>query len=242
MAGVFDYVGDFLGTSNNEQIDNAQATLDDILARANSVSAQNQKLYGDYLGQMQGMYGQGASQYQDAVTRLSQAIGEAPAAFQYTGNVNDFYDKFANQEQQAAMNAINQSASFGGNRFSSNYNDKLAQKQRALSTEAWRTAYDTMMRDRSQQLAEWQAGQAANQNYLSNLGNMANLYGQDRQAMSDAVGNYYTSMANQNNANLESYADVMSGKANLDSQRSNGMGQLVGSAAQLGAALFGAGR
>lgn len=239
MAGVFDYVGDFLGTSNNEQIDNAQASLDDILSRANSVSSENRGLYRDYLGRMQDMYGTGASNYQDAVTRLADAIGDgSDTSFSYTGNVNDFYDKFAGQEQKAAMDAINQAASTGGSRFSSNYTDKLAAKQRALSTEAWRTAYDTMMRDRQQQLQEWQAGLGAKQQYLGNLGTMANLYGNDRNQLSDAIGNYYGNVASQNNADLESYADVMQGKSNLDAQRSNGMGQLVGSAAQLGAALF----
>ena len=56
MAGIFDYVGDLLGTSNSDQINAAQKTLDGILSRADSVSAQNRGLYDQYLGQMQGMY------------------------------------------------------------------------------------------------------------------------------------------------------------------------------------------
>lgn len=238
MAGLLDYVGDALGLSNNDQIDSAQATLDEILSRANGVSAENRRLYGDYLDQMQGIYGQGAAQYGDAVKKLSEAIGQGPSTFTPTGSVEDFYDKFAGQAQAQAMDAINQSASTGGSRFSSSYNDKLAAKQRALSTEAWRTAYDTWMQDRARQLQEWQAGQTANQNYVSNLGQMANLYGQDRSQMTGAIDNYYSNVANQNNADLESYADTMNAKANLDSQRSNGIGQLVGPAVQLGAALF----
>ena len=238
MAGLFDYVGDALGLSNNDQIDSAQKTLDDVLARANGVSAQNRQLYNDYLGQMQGIYGQGASNYGDAVTRLANAIGQGPAEFTPTGTVEDFYDKFAGQAQAQAMDALNQSASTGGSRFSSNYNDKLAAKQRALSTEAWRTAFDTWMRDRSRQLQEWQAGQSARQNYIGNLGQMANIYGQDRSQLTGAIDNYYSNIANQNNADLESYADTMNARANLDAQRSNGVGQMVGPLVQLGAALF----
>ena len=239
MAGLFDYVGDFLGTSNTDSINAAKDQLDNIYGKAQETSRQNMGLYNSYLDQMKGIYGDGAGQYQAAVEKLAGAIGEAPAEFSYTGNVNDFYDKFANQEQRAAMDAINQSAAVGGNRFSSNYTDKLAAKQRALSSEAWKTAYDTMMRDRQQQLAEWQAGQGARQQYLGNLGTMANLYGNDRNQLSDAMGNYYSNVANQNNANLEAYSDVMSGKANLDAQHSNGVGDFVGSVGKLAGAIFG---
>lgn len=239
MAGLFDYVGEFLGTDNFDQIDAAKQSLDDILARANAVSSQNKQLYNDYLGQMQGMYGENAAKYGDAVSRLSEAIGDgSDTSFSFTGNINDYYDPMRDQVAQQAMDALNQSASTGGSRFSSSYNDKLAAKQRALATESWKTAYDAMMRERQQQLAEWQAGNAAKQTYLGNLGTVAGLYGNDRAALSDAMGNYYSNVANQNNADLEAYSDVTSNKANLESQRSNGVGQLVGPAMQLGAALF----
>lgn len=240
MAGLFDRLGDFLGTSNTDQIDSAQRTLDDILGRAQATGAQNRQLYSDYLGQMQGMYGGNAAKYGDAVSQLAEAIGQGPENFTYGKTAEDFFDPFREQATAQAMDAINQSASTGGNRFSSNYNDKLAAKQRALATESWKTAYDTMMRDRAQQLAEWQAGQGAKQQYLGNLGTVAGLYGEDRKSLGDAIGNYYGNVANQNNADLEAYSDVTQNKANLDAQRNNGITQLVGPAVQLGTALFGA--
>lgn len=239
MAGLFDYVGDLLGTSNSDQINAAQKTLDGILSRADSVSAQNRGLYDQYLGQMQGMYGDNAAKYNDAVARLADAIGQGPETFSYDKTAEDFFDPFRDQAAAQAMDAINAGASAGGNRFSSNYNDKVAAKQRALATESWKTAFDTMMRDRAQQMAEWQAGQGAKQNYLGNLGTVAGLYGQDRNQLSDAIGNYYGNVANQNNADLEAYSDVTQNKANLSAQRSNGVGQLLGPAVQLGTALFG---
>lgn len=239
MAGIFDYVGDLLGTSNSDQINAAQKTLDGILSRADSVSAQNRGLYDQYLGQMQGMYGDNAAKYNDAVARLADAIGQGPETFSYDKTAEDFFDPFRDQAAAQAMDAINAGASAGGNRFSSNYNDKVAAKQRALATESWKTAFDTMMRDRAQQMAEWQAGQGAKQQYLGNLGTVAGLYGQDRSALGDAIGNYYGNVANQNNADLEAYSDVTQNKANLSAQRSNGVGQLLGPAVQLGTALFG---
>lgn len=238
MAGVFDYMGDMLGTSNSDQINAAQKTLDGILSRADSVSAQNRGLYDQYLGQMQGMYGDNAAKYNDAVARLADAIGQGPETFSYDKTAEDFFDPFRDQAAAQAMDAINAGASAGGNRFSSNYNDKVAAKQRALATESWKTAFDTMMRDRAQQMAEWQAGQGAKQQYLGNLGTVAGLYGEDRKSLGDAIGNYYGNVANQNNADLEAYSDVMQNKANLSAQRSNGVGQLLGPAVQLGTALF----
>lgn len=239
MAGIFDYVGDMLGTSNRDQINAAQKTLDGILSRADSVSAQNRGLYDQYLGQMQGMYGDNAAKYNDAVARLADAIGQGPETFSYDKTAEDFFDPFRDQAAAQAMDAINAGASAGGNRFSSNYNDKVAAKQRALATESWKTAFDTMMRDRAQQMAEWQAGQGAKQQYLGNLGTVAGLYGEDRKSLGDAIGNYYGNVANQNNADLEAYSDVTQNKANLSAQRSNGVGQLLGPAVQLGTALFG---
>ena len=239
MAGVFDYLGDLLGTSNSDQINAAQKTLDGILSRADSVSAQNRGLYDQYLGQMQGMYGDNAAKYNDAVATLADAIGQGPETFSYDKTAEDFFDPFRDQAAAQAMDAINAGASAGGNRFSSNYNDKVAAKQRALATESWKTAFDTMMRDRAQQMAEWQAGQGAKQQYLGNLGTVAGLYGEDRKSLGDAIGNYYGNVANQNNADLEAYSDVTQNKANLSAQRSNGVGQLLGPAVQLGTALFG---
>ena len=239
MAGLFDIVGDVLGTSNTDQINAAQKTLDGILSRADSVSAQNRGLYDQYLGQMQGMYGDNAAKYNDAVSQLAAAIGEGPETFSYDKGAEEFFDPYRDQAAAQAMDAINASASSGGNRFSSNYNDKVAAKQRALATESWKTAYDNMMRDRDQQLAEWQAGQGAKQTYLGNLGTVAGLYGQDRTALGEAIGNYYGNVANQNNADLEAYSDVTQNKANLSAQKSNGVGQLLGPAVQLGTALFG---
>lgn len=231
-------LGRSLGLDNNESMDRAQGTLDDVLAKANSVAAQNRGIYGNYMDQMRGIYGAGAGQYADAVQRLSDAIGNAPAEFTATGDVKDFYDPYANQRVQQAMNAINAAASSGGSRFSSSYNDAVAAKQQALSSEEWSKAFDKWMNDRSRQLQEWQAGQAANQNYIGNLGTMAGLYGNDRNQLANAIGDYNSALANQNNADLEVYSDIAQNKSNLDTQRKSGVGSLLGGVGELVGALF----
>lgn len=232
-AGAVSYLADSLGFSNNKQIDAAKATLDDVLTRANSVGSQNRNLYGKYYDQMQGMYGEGAQAYTDAVKNLADAI-ENRKDFSYQDSVNDFLDPAREQRVQAATNAINNAASAGGNRFSSNYLDKLAAKQQALASEEWKSAYDRMMQDRAQQLQEWETGQQK----INNLGTLANIYQSDRNQLGNAIGDYYTAMANQNNANLETYSDIAQSKANLESQRNSGMGGLLSGVGSIIGAFF----
>lgn len=239
MSNPLDWLGnEVLGTGNRNQVNASKDMLDEVLAKSRAVSGANRGIYGDYMSQMQGMYGDGAGKYAGAVEQLSNAIGEGPDSFTANGSLNDFYDPYANQRAAQAMDAINRSASSGGSRFSSSYNDALAAKQQALSSEEWSKAFDKWMNDRSRQLAEWQAGQGAKQNYIGNIGNVANLYGQDRTQLANAIGDYSSSMANQNNADLETYADVAGNKANLEAQKTNGIGDFVGSAAKLAGALF----
>ena len=180
------------------------------------------------------MYGDNASKYSDAVARLADAIGNY-GDFEFDGSVEDYLDPARNQRVASAMSAINNAASAGGNRFSNSYLDKLSAKQQALASEEWRSAYDRMMRERSQQLAEWQSGQ----NKINNLGTLAGIYGQDRSKLGDALGDYYSNMANQNNADLEVYSDVAQNKANLDAQRSSGIGGALGTIARVAGAIFG---
>ena len=216
-------LGKSLGTDNNESVDDAIASLLAIQGQANGTSSANRKLYDQYLQQMQGMYGQGASGYADAVKRLGDAI-EKQGDFSYSGEVNDFMDPAAQQRASAAMNAIESSASAGGNRFSSNYLDKLAAKQQALASDEWKSAYDRLMADRQQQLQQWQTGQQK----INNLASMAQLYGNDRNQLADAIGNYYSNIGNQNNADLEVASDIAGGKANLEQSRKGGMASVLG--------------
>jgi hypothetical protein len=231
--GILDTLGELLGTSNNKAVNQGIASLDEIKAYADDIAAKNNALYGDYYGQMQGMYGDNAAKYNDAVNNLVEAISQRKD-FDYQGNVNEFMDPAANQRVAAAMGAINNASASGGNRFSSNYLDKVAAKQQALASEEWKSAYDRMMQERNQQLQEWQTGQQK----INNLGSVASLYGNDRTALADAIGNYYGNMANQNNANLEVMSDIAQNKANLNASRTNGMGDIIGGAAKIAGAFL----
>ena len=90
------------------------------------------------------------------------------------------------------------------------------------------------MQDRNQQLQKWQTGQQK----IDNMGTLAGIYGGDRTALSEALGNYYSNMANQNNADLEVMSDIAQNKANLNASRTNGMGDIIGGAAKIAGAIL----
>ena len=226
MSWINDLADD-LGFGNNKQTDDAQQTLDDMLARANSVSAQNRGLIRDYYDQMNGTFSKGAGKYNEAVAALADAIAHQG---DYDKTVNDFLDPAREQRVQAAMSAINNSAAAGGNRFSSNYLDKVAAKQQALASEEWRSAYDRLMQDRQQQLQQAQTG-------VQNLGTMANIYGNDRNNLMQALSDYTSNMANQNNADLQMATDVMGQKANLDANRKGGFSAILDGLAPVAGAI-----
>lgn len=230
---ILDIIGDFLGTSNTGAVNKGIRSLDEIKAYADKTGAANRGLYDDYFGQMQGLYGDNAAKYNDAVARLAEAIGNRED-FEYKGDVNDFLDPAREQRVAAAIGAIENAGASGGNRFSSNYIDKVAAKQQALASEEWKAAYDRMQQERNQKLQEWQTGQQK----IDNMGTLAGIYGGDRTALSEALGNYYSNMANQNNADLEVMSDIAQGKANLNASRSNGMGDFIGGAAKVAGAIF----
>ena len=235
--GFLDQLGEQLGLSNKKQVQAGMASLDNLLAEANNVSNTNKSLYNDYLGKMQGMYGQNAAQYDSALANYQKAMGEGPDQFSYGGDVSQFYDKFANQRMQAATNAMRNMG--GQNLFSSDFMNNLAAKQQALSTEAWEKSYDKMMQDRQQQLAEWQAGQQAKQSYIGNLGNITNMYGQDRNQLANAMGDYYSNMASQNNADLQTKSDLTQAKTNLSMQENSGAGTILGGVGKVLGGIFG---
>ena len=232
-GGAIDKVGEALGTDNNEAIDQALANLEDVKTYGQGLSGANKRMYGDYLARMQGLYGDDVSNYGQSLDDLRNAINNYKD-FSYTRDQSEFLDPAMEMRQREAAKQLNAAASAGGNRFSSNYQDKLMAQSQGIASEEWQKSFDRMMQDRAQQLNEWQTGQ----NKINNLGTLTQLYGQGKGQYANALGDYYSAMANQNNADLESYSDLAMGQANLNSQRSSGIGSVLGSIGSAIGAMF----
>ena len=236
MAGLFDTIGSVLGTSNYDQINAAKDALYEIQQKADQTTESNKALMGQYLKQMQDTYGENSDKYNDAVQNVANAIG-GYKDFEYTKDVNSFLDPAREQRVSAAMNALNNASAAGGSRFGSSYLSKLAAQQQAMASDEYAKAFDRMQTDRSNAMQEWQT----QQNKINNLTNLANIYGNDRTALSEAIGNYYSNLANANNAALSTYSNVGSNLANLEAQKNNGVWDAVGGAAKIAGSIFGGG-
>ena len=209
-------MNDYLGLSNTQQVKNALDALSGVGEDVASTSAANKALYYAWMQDMANTYGAGAGKYDDALKNYISAVESAGEGF--GGSVEDYLSPAIQQRVNAATNAVTNSAANAGSMFSSDYLDSIAAKQQALASEEYENAYDRYMEE--------------TKNNLSNLGNVVSLYGSDRNSLVDALTNYYTNVANQNNADLSATTDLATKQAELQSGEHNGIGsalKLVGS-------------
>lgn len=211
-------INDYLGLSNTQQVNNALDALSEVGEDVASTSAANKALYSAWMQKMAKTYGAGAGNYDDALANYISAVESAGEGF--GGSVEDYLSPAIQQRVNAATNAVTNSAANAGTMFSSDYLDSLAAKQQALASEEYDNAYERYMKDRTATKAETQTN-------LSNLGNVVSLYGNDRNSLVDALTNYYTNVANQNNADLSATTDLATKKAELQSGANNGIGSVL---------------
>jgi len=233
------FFGDLLGLGNSKQVDAALASYDKLMDEADSVYTQNMKDLGTYGTLIQDTYGENAGKYNDALqTFLDSAVYQGKD-FNYTGDINDFYSKFANQRAQQAMDAIRGTY---GDIMSSEFANAMGAKQQALASEEWEKAYDKLLRDRQMKLSEWQANQT-NQwnNYNAQQDRYkaaVEAYGNDRNALISGKGDVIGNTINARNANLSTVSDITQARANAELQRQSGNAALLGLAGQVIGAIL----
>lgn len=215
-SGISNY---FEGQSDAER---AAETYDKIMGMAGQASAANQADIDKYGNLVNKTYGQGAAKYDQALADFLNSPVYQNEGFDYSGDIGQFFDPAANQRVSAAMDAINASASAAGNRFSSDYVNRVAAKQQALASEEWQKAYDRLMADRQRALGEWQANSQNNWNNYGATQDRAkyavDAYGNDRNAYMQGQGDVLSAGITNRNANLQTMADAMSAKAQAENE------------------------
>lgn len=238
-------VTDAIGLSNGRQVDAGQRQLADLMAQAKATGAQNQALFGQYRDMAQQLYGNDVDSYNKMVAQLSGELAKPADSFSYTdaeGNpitAESFLDPAREQRVAQAMAGLNASGAAGGNRWSSDFANRMAAKQQALASDEWKNAYDRMMADRQQQLQEWQAGQSSKYNRLNAMQGLTNTLGQQKTAYGNAMGDYYGNMASQNNATLSTMADLGQASTNLGMQREGGIGSILNAGGKILSGIYG---
>lgn len=207
------------------------AAYDRIAGLGDQAQAQNAADIAAYRNQVADTYGAGAARYGDALQKFLDSPVYQNAGFTPTGDINQFLNPAMNQRVDAAMNAIENSAATGGSRFSSQYLEAQAAKQQALASEEWEKAYNKLMADRKQQMAEWSANsQNAWNNYNAQNARdryAVDAYGNDRDKYMQGSAEAIMAQMNNRNANLQTQAQAIAGKANAQ-QGTSGWGLMGG--------------
>lgn len=230
--GAASALGSYLG--NRSDAERASEAYDRIAGLAKEAGALNEGDIKSYGGLINNMYGTGARQYDTALANFLSSPVYQNEGFSYNGNVSDYMDPYANQRAAAAMQAIENSAASGGNRFSSDFISRVGAKQQALASEEWEKAYNKLMQDRQMALSEYNTNsQNAWNNYNAmNARNQyaVDAYGNDRNQYVSGLGDAMSAAIQNRNAVLQTQANAISGNANAQNGTSgwNLLGSLGG--------------
>lgn len=236
-------ISDWMG--RNADAERAEEAYNRIQGLAQNTAAQNQADIDTWKQLVASQYGQGAANYSQALQDFLNSPVYQNKDFQYTGNIADYMDPAMNQRVDAAMNAINNSAASGGNRFSSDFINRVGAKQQAMASEEWEKAYQKLMQDRQAALNEYNVNsQNAWNNYnATNTRNQyaVDAYGKDREAYTSGIGDALSAGMSNRTGVLNSQAQAISGAANAQ-QGTSGWdlaGGLMGAGGQFLSSWFG---
>ena len=223
---------DGFGFQQDRRVKKANDAALSAYDKAMGASNDNRELYKQYLDKMNSTYGDLAGKYDDYLSNIENQKVYDPGQFSYSGDVNDFYSKAANQRIKQATDAITNSRANAGSMFSSDYLNELAAKQQALASEEWDKAYDRYMQDRSQKANEWQmnanAGQQAYDNIYSKNSDLLGVAQNAQDNVSNAYTNYLQNLANQNNTDAQNYANYVQTIAGNNLSKKGLLGRALG--------------
>lgn len=240
-------LGNYMG--NQADADRAEAAYNRIQGLAQQAGGANEESIKQYGNLVNNMYGNEARLYSDALAKFLNSEVYQNKGFTYGDQpgqtIEAFMDPAANQRVDAAMAAIDSASATGGNRFSSDYVNRVGAKQQSLASEEWEKAYNRLMQDRQRQLSEWQANSQNNWNNYNatqnRLQSAVDAYGNARDqyvgGLSDAMS---AGIANRNGV-LQAQANAIAGTANAQQGTSGWdlLGGLGGAGAQFLSSWFG---
>lgn len=229
-----------LGFSNTEAVKEGQQAYDDMASKADTTYAQNEADLQRYYQTMADKYGGDEAKRREAIERYLNGEPVQVQDFSYDKSVEDFLDPAAGMRAQNAMTAINNAAGSEGSRFSSDFLNRQAAKQQALSSEEWARSYDRLMQDRNAQLQQWRANadnERANAAAADERVKAAmDIYGQGSEKADQAFADLIAGLVGNRQAQTQTEMDAVSGKTDLGMNQEKGVG---GAASTIFKAIFG---
>ena len=228
MGIVNDLTGDLFGSNQDNRIKRANEAAEKAYNNAQKMSDANRELFNQYYGKAQELYGDQSSKVDDRISALENMEAYDPGQFSYTGDVNDFYSKAANQRINDALGLIREQSDM----FSSDYLNALTAKQTAMASEEWDKAYDRYMQDRNQQLQEFSTnanlGQQAYNNQYNKNKDLLGISQNAQDNLMNAYGSNISNLANQNNTDAQNYANWQQQVAANENSRKGLFGRVFG--------------
>lgn len=223
----------------------AEEAYNRIQGLAESTGAANQADINAYKNLVAQTYGNGAAQYNTALANFLNSPVYQNEAFSYDNDISQFMDPAANQRVDAAMQAIENSAASSGNRFSSDFINRVGAKQQAMASEEWEKAYNRLMQDKNSAMQAYQlnSNNAWNNYNATNARNQyaVDAYGNDRNQYINGLSDAMSAGIQNRNALLNTQAQTISGTANANQGTSGWdlLGGLAGAGGQFMASYFG---
>ena len=225
-----------------------QDAYDRIQGLANQAVDANSKDIQSYKDFVSQVYGNGANNYNAALQNFLNSPVYQNQGFSYDKGVDEFFDPAANQRVQEAMDAINASAATGGNRFSSDFINRVGAKQQSMASEEWEKAYNKLMQDRQQAMSEYNINsQNSWNNYNANQSKFqaaVDAYGNDRDKYYEGQGTALGAGIQNRLGGLNTQAQTIMGGANAK-QGTSGWdlaSGLLGAGANFMGSYFGGGK
>lgn len=206
---------------------------DRVSGLANQAVAENQADIEAYKNQVNSLYGKAPAQYNSQLQKFMYSDVYAPGQFDQSvaGTINDYYDPYANQRAQQAMDAIANTGAAAGNFLSSDYLGRVGAKQQALASEEWEKAYNKLMESRNQALNQFQVNENIRKQGFDaqNERNTAllNLFGNEKAAYDNGMGTALSAGITNRLGGLNTQAQTIMGGANAN-QNTSGWNLLSG--------------
>lgn len=222
--------GDLFGSKQESRIAKANEAAEKAYNNAQRMSDENRKLFNDYYLKADTLYGDQAGKVDDRIKALENLAVYDPGKFEdtYSGSVDDFYSKAANQRINDAMGLIREQSDM----FSSDYLNALTAKQTAMASEEWDKAYDRYMQDRNQKLQEFSTnanlGQQAYNNKYNKNKDLLGISQSAQDNLMNAYGSNISNLANQNNTDAQNYANWQQQLAANENSRKGWVGRIFG--------------
>lgn len=184
--------------------------------------AANEKVLRDYEGKVGQTYN---PELLDSLSKQYRTMLESPddfmynpTDFDYSKNIEDFYDKAWETNANAQQRALERSAANGGGLYSSGLINNTASLMSENANKAYKEAREAYFQDKGLALDQWKAYNDMLKNKATTRLGVMEAYGQNLNNGLGLYGDITSARISNNNSAADAYANMNSTYSNLVSQ------------------------